>query len=152
MYAPKTPHLFYPSFTRVPLSGPRLYWRVAIWPVTWNKLHVPALVDKGKQLKQRPCHCFSCFPLSTKARKCTRSTNMFPVVVLVVSLYQLKQGVYTLYKHVSCRCFSWFPLSTKARKCVSSTNMCPAIVLVVSLYQLKQGSVHALQTCVLPLF
>ena len=43
MDAAKSPHLLYPSFTCVPLSGPRLHWRFAIWPVTWKKLHVPAL-------------------------------------------------------------------------------------------------------------
>ena len=31
------------SFTRVTLSGPRLHLRVAIWPVTWKKLHVPGI-------------------------------------------------------------------------------------------------------------
>ena len=40
VYAAKSPHLFYPSFTCVTLSGPRLHWRVATWPVTWTKLHV----------------------------------------------------------------------------------------------------------------
>ena len=45
MYAPKSPHLFYPSFTCVALSGPLLHWRFAIWPVTWKKLHVPDLGD-----------------------------------------------------------------------------------------------------------
>ena len=33
-YAPKIPHLFYPSFTCVTLSGPRLRLRFAIWPAT----------------------------------------------------------------------------------------------------------------------
>ena len=32
MYAAKNPHLLYPSFTCVPLSGPRLHCRFAIWP------------------------------------------------------------------------------------------------------------------------
>ena len=52
MSAPKNPHLFYPSFTCVPLSGPRIYWRVAIWPVTWNKLHVPALHEPASQCRR----------------------------------------------------------------------------------------------------
>ena len=34
--SPKIPHLFIPSFTSVTLSGPRLHWRFAIWPVTWK--------------------------------------------------------------------------------------------------------------------
>ena len=32
VYVPKSPHLFYPSFTCVTLSGPRLHLRVAIRP------------------------------------------------------------------------------------------------------------------------
>ncbi len=43
IFASKPPHLVYPSFTCSTLSGPGLHWRVAIWPVTWNKLHVPGV-------------------------------------------------------------------------------------------------------------
>ena len=38
------PTFIYPSFTyRCDITWPRLLWRVAIWPVTWKKLHVPGL-------------------------------------------------------------------------------------------------------------